>query len=250
MEVHHPHHSSHKKNWKEYVTEFLMLFFAVTLGFFAENVREIYVESHREKEYMHTMVQDQKEDTARINNSIILSSEKALAMDSLIRNIYAKPYSDSSLRMMYYLFRKHMASGTGATFSQRTINQLIHSGNLRLIKNISISDSIVLYDINSQQIEYQYLIYHDQYQQKGRELSNRIFDSYYMLDYTRQSVIELLNTNTKLQLLTDDEKLMKEYANVVYGGRGILNRYVTMLKAQKLRATNIIEILHKEYGTE
>jgi hypothetical protein len=43
---------------------------------------------------------------------------------------------------------------------------------------------------------------------------------------------------------------MKEYANVVYGGRGILNRYVTMLKAQKLRATNIIEILHKEYGTE
>ena len=138
MEVHHPHHSTHKKSWKEHFTEFLMLFFAVTLGFFAENVREIYVESHRETEYMHTMVQDLKEDTARINKSIILSSEKALAMDSLIRNIYTKPYSDSSLRMMYYLFRKHMGSGTGVTFSQRTINQLIHSGNLRLIKKISI----------------------------------------------------------------------------------------------------------------
>jgi len=44
-----------------------MLFFAITLGFFAENIREIYIESHREKEYMQTMVQDLKEDTSRIN---------------------------------------------------------------------------------------------------------------------------------------------------------------------------------------
>ena len=38
MEVH--HHSHKPKNWKEYITEFIMLFAAVTLGFFAENVRE------------------------------------------------------------------------------------------------------------------------------------------------------------------------------------------------------------------
>jgi len=32
MEVHkHPHHVMHKKNWKEYVLEFFMIFFAVTL---------------------------------------------------------------------------------------------------------------------------------------------------------------------------------------------------------------------------
>ena len=35
MEVH--HHSHHPKKWKEYATEFIMLFAAVTLGFFAEN---------------------------------------------------------------------------------------------------------------------------------------------------------------------------------------------------------------------
>jgi len=39
MEVHHPHHPTHKKKWSEYIIEFLMLFAAVTLGFFAENVR-------------------------------------------------------------------------------------------------------------------------------------------------------------------------------------------------------------------
>lgn len=33
MEVHHPHHPTHKKKWSEYITEFVMLFAAVTLGF-------------------------------------------------------------------------------------------------------------------------------------------------------------------------------------------------------------------------
>jgi hypothetical protein len=33
MEVHHPHHPTHKKKWSEYIIEFVMLFTAVTLGF-------------------------------------------------------------------------------------------------------------------------------------------------------------------------------------------------------------------------
>ncbi len=33
MEVHHPHHPTHKKKWAEYLLEFVMLFAAVTLGF-------------------------------------------------------------------------------------------------------------------------------------------------------------------------------------------------------------------------
>ena len=39
MEVHHHPHVE-KKNFKEYFLEFLMIFLAVTIGFFAENIRE------------------------------------------------------------------------------------------------------------------------------------------------------------------------------------------------------------------
>lgn len=250
MEVHHSHHAGHKKNWKEYLTEFIMLFTAVTLGFFAENLRESYIESHREKEYMHTMVEDLKEDTTRLNHSIEITAVKVKAMDSLIRNIYSKPYSDSSLRTMYFLYRKYLGSATDVSFSRRTINQLINSGNLRLIKDMAISDSIVLYDINTDKILRQYTVYHDQYQQRARELSNRIFDSYYLLDYDRETVNGLLNSNAKVKLLTNDDLLLKEYANVVYGGKGVLNIYVNILKLQKSRAKNIIELLSKEYGIE
>src|ERR1035437_7504609 len=41
MEVyHHPDLHHRKKHWKEYFLEFLMIFLAVTMGFFAENLRE------------------------------------------------------------------------------------------------------------------------------------------------------------------------------------------------------------------
>jgi len=103
---------------------------------------------------------------------------------------------------------------------------------------------------NCPEILQQYIIFHDQYQQTAREISNRIFDSYYLLNYTRQTAQGLLNTNVKLKLLNDDEKILKEYANVVYGGKGVLNAYVNMLKAQKIRAKIIIEILTKAYRLE
>jgi pilus assembly protein TadC len=56
MEVH--HHSHHPKKWKEYFTEFFMLFAAVTLGFLAENMREHQIEKERERQYMESFIVD------------------------------------------------------------------------------------------------------------------------------------------------------------------------------------------------
>jgi len=57
MEVHHSHHSGgHRKNWKEYITEFIMLFAAVTLGFFAENLREHQIEKIEKYNFFRTFI--------------------------------------------------------------------------------------------------------------------------------------------------------------------------------------------------
>ena len=64
MEVH--HHSHHPKKWKEYVTEFIMLFAAVTLGFFAENYREGIVEQHKKEKLLHSVVNNFKLDKKEI----------------------------------------------------------------------------------------------------------------------------------------------------------------------------------------
>src|SRR5574338_1328038 len=69
MEVHHHSHAEGKR-LKHYLFEFFMLFFAVFCGFLAENQREHIVERQREKQYMSTMLEDLKSDTAFLNFTI------------------------------------------------------------------------------------------------------------------------------------------------------------------------------------
>src|SRR6201989_1457063 len=69
MEVHQPPHAE-KKNFKEYFLEFIMIFLAVTLGFFAESFREHLVENKKEKEIISALYADLKKDTANLNNII------------------------------------------------------------------------------------------------------------------------------------------------------------------------------------
>ena len=68
MEVHHA--KVEKKNFKEYFFEFIMIFIAVTLGFFAENLREHISHRHKEKEYIHSLIQDIEKDTSKINSVV------------------------------------------------------------------------------------------------------------------------------------------------------------------------------------
>ena len=67
MEVHHPHHPTHKKKWSEYLLEFLMLFIAVTLGFFAENVREKLSNSEKERVIIASLKEDLIKDNSQLN---------------------------------------------------------------------------------------------------------------------------------------------------------------------------------------
>jgi hypothetical protein len=66
MEVHHTHHPTHKKKWSEYIIEFVMLFAAVTLGFFAENVREHQVVIERKNQNLEAMIEDLRSDSVQI----------------------------------------------------------------------------------------------------------------------------------------------------------------------------------------
>ena len=67
MEVHHHPDLHHKKkNFKEYFLEFLMIFLAVTMGFFAENIRENYVEHKSAREYASLLIEDLATDTVEL----------------------------------------------------------------------------------------------------------------------------------------------------------------------------------------
>ena len=146
MEVH-AHTHTERKKWTHYFWEFLMLFLAVTLGFFVENQREHYVERQREKQYIRSLVQDLKLDTASLNNIIKLRRVRSEKNDSLIL-LFNRPDA-AAYGSDIYFFARFLTRGLGMRFysNDGTMQQLKNSGGLRLVRQHAVADSIIRYDV-------------------------------------------------------------------------------------------------------
>jgi hypothetical protein len=143
MEVHHHSHTERKK-WTHYFWEFLMLFLAVTLGFFVENQREHFVENGREKQYVRSFLGDLKSDLAQLDSLINERMKRKKNMDSL-STILSTPDPDVYAKQIYY-FSRPLTISYQFFRNERTIQQLKNGGNLRLIRKEIVSNAIMLYD--------------------------------------------------------------------------------------------------------
>ena len=141
MEVHHHSHTPRQK-WTHYFWEFLMLFLAVTAGFFVENLREHIIEDQRTKRYMKGLLIDIR------NNNFYL--------DSIIKenNIIIKQNDKLSQQIMAggkMLDRFQFAKAYFPVYTRIFVNrnenyrQMENSGTLRYIKNLELLQSILDY---------------------------------------------------------------------------------------------------------
>lgn len=145
MEVHAHTHSARKK-WTHYFWEFLMLFLAVTLGFFVENQREHYIEHQREKQYIRSLVIDINLDSASLNTIFKNRTQRMLMLDTLTY-LLNNPSGNQGTQDLYYYSRYlQRIFQISFTYNDRTIQQLKNSGGLRLIRNKRAADSIIIYD--------------------------------------------------------------------------------------------------------
>ena len=145
MEVHHPHHPAHKKNWKEYITEFLMLFFAVTLGFFVENYREHYVEKLREEQFILDIRKDIIFDSVQLSKLDKQNKSRRQYYDSLLV-IYRKGnWKEEIPAIQKY---NSVLSGKSAWEPrQETYKQLISTGSLRFFTDRKFVEELKEYEI-------------------------------------------------------------------------------------------------------
>jgi hypothetical protein len=148
MEVHkHPHHPTHQKRWGEYFLEFLMIFLAVTLGFFAENIRERATESHREKQFAQQLYSELKEDSIVVDQKISERRRKEKAMDYVATYLKDSSLEDlpeqfyPALTMDLYLINRYAFEPKDGILSQ-----LRNSGSLRFFKSVYLQK--LLGDIN------------------------------------------------------------------------------------------------------
>jgi hypothetical protein len=215
MEVH--HHSHHPKKWKEYITEFLMLFLAVSLGFMAENIREHQIEQNREKQYIVSFVADLESDIVNIMEGMPRKDARIKAIDTLFQYFNENP-NVISVPAIIVKKMKRAAYDRSYVRNTTTINQLKNSGNLRLIQNRRVVDSIASYDWRWSRVEY----YRETY------ITNQK-DIYHLEE-------EILEAKDIIGFYINNDSLTSENSSPITGNirirRERLNAYLNLLSRQ------------------
>jgi hypothetical protein len=140
MEVH--HHSHHPKKWKEYITEFLMLFLAVSLGFMAENLREHQIEKHREIAYLQNVHEDLKLDLKSIDTVLSQNLSRLALLDTFYMAIQNKTVTNEDV----YFYVRNLVLRATFESSHVGLDQIKSAGGLRMVKNKEIVTGIQEYE--------------------------------------------------------------------------------------------------------
>lgn len=245
MEVHSHSHNHGDKNWKTYFWEFIMLFLAVFSGFLAENYREHFVEHEREKQYMESMIEDLKMDTARISKMIFDSDKNLIRIDSLIHLFRRKDYNQYG-QTMYYFARDITATASRFELEDRTYEQMKSSGSLRLISNAMVSDSVSKYyseqSTFKQQEEiqvYRMNLYSD--------LAGRVFDAAVFQEMVQKFPYKVHPPLGNPQLLTSDRVIINEYLGRLHYFFAIVAINCSSVKRKKNATLRLIQLLQNKY---
>ena len=257
MEVHHHSHTSRKK-WTHYFWEFLMLFFAVTLGFLVENQREHFVEHQRAKVFAGLLIDDLAADTSELNRATRVLNKIIIAGDSLGRLLNTNDIKTIPGGKLYYY--EYWSGWRWNVISRdATLQQLKNSGSLRYLGDTSIIRKILSYE---ESIRVIYMLQNKYEPEKAQNwnLTQRVFDQGYFnaldsiaprdstaqhFELNNEKLFRFLNTNIPLYLY--DKNLLQELRNWAYNSSRNYKVIVHDINSAKQKAGIAIEALKKEY---
>ena len=251
MEVHHHPDLQHKKkNFKEYFLEFLMIFLAVTLGFFAESYREHLLDRKKEKAYIVSLKEDLLTDTSSLTRSIIpratLQYEKLDSLCILLK--LAAGGNTYNIHRLYYLNFNYSFGLILFYQNERTISQIKSTGAFNLIENKECKDSITSYENFYEGIIKSEAVDVEGWMDDLNKMSQKIFDYSLIKTFGFRGGAEIfLNDSLPLKLISTDSMLLKEYMNKVKSLMMMLDSHSSMETFQFANAKNLISLLNKEY---
>ena len=247
MEVHHHAHTARKK-WTHYFWEFLMLFLAVFCGFMAENQREHMIEHRREKEYMRSLIEDLKTDTFNLNNNILLGQVVRTRLENLISFLNNGSPKDSAVQL--YKLNNQAGRVVNIDFEDRTSAQLKNGGNMRLIRNKAVADSIRGYwggiktmeGISSRLEELRI---------KAADIQMQIFHNKYIkLSDPTDPIRSDISISPDAKLINNDPELLALYSNRRQLLLNVLSNYIRAMKYVNSKAIRLVTFIKKEYHLE
>lgn len=253
LEVHHHPDLHHKpKKWKEYFLEFLMIFLAVTLGFFAENIREKISDHNKEKEYMSSMIQDLQADTAIDAETIKGFTDISRSIDTMLMCLKVDEPNASIINNI--ISRRFWEYG-GYSYNNRTIQGLKNAGNFRLIRNNAVADSILDYDnlINSILLTQYNDLKNTMFAYK--EVESKVIpyrelkkskNTYGTGDFDSSDFI----ITDKPTFISSNRELLSQYYNRLFIHEELCHTFITNLKLASAYATRLINFIQKRYNLE
>jgi len=250
MEVHH-HPKVEKKKFKEYFLEFLMIFLAVTLGFFAENIREKITDNEHAKIYAATMVNDLSADTAALKSYISYWSYAANNVDTLFQLLSVHPLNEIPTGKLYWY---GLFGGATTVFisNDATFQQMKSAGALRYFNN-DLVQKVAQYD----QLIRRMKIYEDQdegiwievrkirsqiFYVKFNEAANSVYQSN-KFSPDQKRLDSFMQTNPPL--LSNDKAVFNQYLELVRSR--FIRSKVRSADTLLLHSTRLINDLKKEY---
>ena len=246
MEVHH-HPEVEKKGLKEYILEGLMIFLAVTMGFFAESLREHISNKEKGHEFVVSLMADLKTDTAKMNDYTAANVRRTANYKLLLGWLEQPIRNDSAFRSQFYKAALSTLNYNGVNFTDRIISQLKNSDNFRLIVNQRVADAIMDYSIGTIACDRQREVvnyYTEEELKQAMEMIN--FKAY--KDRTFDGS-KKLGDNT-VGFISTDQKILLAYSNSIYLKASVEQNYTGDIKDQQQRAIKLIELLKKEYDLE
>lgn len=237
------------KSLQAYVYEGLMIFFAVSLGFIAENIRDTVAQRNKERVLIESIVTNLKIDTAALNIVIEGNIKKNRVFDSLIV-LANQDLNDTLIRKQFYGF---FIAGTYMSLflpSDAALVQIKTDGGLGLISKKGVADSILNYDKGNES-----LLRHNQvYTEESDDLWEAGFTILELRITKDLKYVDFFNGRKMTGLLpppivTDPDKLKVFFGRLT---RCLLltqtNR--NMMIRHRQRAENLIQYLTDTYGLE
>ncbi len=253
MEVHAHTHTARKK-WTHYFWEFLMLFLAVSLGFYAENTRETILHKKEVKTQLNSMLSDLKSDISLFDSVTDRNSFGAEMADSLVGLLH----SDITNTTEIYFAARIVTANLGYYYTNsKSFEQLKTAGLLRYIKNKALLDSIGTYYASFQWLANQIDLLRLKMDEVHKD-NALLFDSY---------VFQQMTTNIKIMSATGvggqrtnigkplaSPSLLSTDANDINAVSLNYHYYSTTIKfyvrnamALQARAKGLVEMIKKEY---
>ncbi len=200
------------KKFKKYFFEFIMVFLAITAGFFSENIRESFGEKDREREYVRSVTEDLRQDIYTLDSIITQRKKKDMMLDSLLILLHSSELKQRGNEVYYFA---RWAPRTYRFFSNdRTLIQLRNSGNWRLVRNREVSNALQIYDEQVRTIT-QYIEHREEslvlilYSSLNKLFDNQVFNQMVV-------GISFKKPTTNPSLLSYDKEALNEFANQIH----------------------------------